>query len=101
MAGPVNVATPRPVTNREFTVTLGRILHRPTLFRIPAVALRCAFGELAEEVLLSSVRALPGRLTSSGFEFQYPDLLGALRKVLESHQLFKETYSYELIDPDL
>jgi uncharacterized protein (TIGR01777 family) len=83
LSGPVNVASPNPVTNAEFTRTLGKVLRRPTLFRLPAFALRMVFGELADELLLISVRAACHKLVASGFAFQYPELEGALRHVLE------------------
>jgi uncharacterized protein (TIGR01777 family) len=81
VAGPVNLVAPRPVTNREFTAALGRVLGRPTLFAVPAVALRIALGEMAGE-LLGSVRAEPAALQRSGYTFRHPDLEGALRALL-------------------
>ena len=83
LAGPVNVAAPTPVTNREFTKTLGAVLHRPTIARVPAVAARLAFGEMADEVLLASVRAFPEKLQQSGYTFRYPHLDEALRHLLD------------------
>ena len=80
--GPVNAAAPNPVTNHEFTKTLGRVLGRPTLFPVPAFAARLAFGEMADEMLLSSARVLPAKLQSAGFTFQFPELESALRHVL-------------------
>src|SRR6185503_7841354 len=65
LRGPVNVVAPRPVTNAEFTRTLGRVLGRPTLFPMPAFAARLAFGEMADELLLSSTRVEPARLLAS------------------------------------
>ena len=82
IAGPVNAMAPNPITNLEFTKTLGKVLRRPTTFPMPAFAVRLAFGELADEALLSSVRAEPERLLDSGFEFQHPRLEGALRALL-------------------
>jgi uncharacterized protein len=82
LRGPVNAAAPRPVTNREFTKTLGRVLGRPTLFPAPAFALRLAFGEMADALLLASTRVSSGRLESSGYKFRQPDLEGALRHLL-------------------
>ena len=80
--GPVNVVAPHPLTNREFTVTLGRVLSRRTLFPLPAFAVRLAFGEMADELLLASQRVEPAKLASSGYKFQFPELEGALRHVL-------------------
>jgi uncharacterized protein (TIGR01777 family) len=82
LAGPVNVVAPNPVTNLEFTRSLGRALHRPSLFRVPAFALRLAFGEMAEATMLESERVLPARLTASGFDFEYPKLQAGLRAML-------------------
>ena len=82
MAGPVNAVTPHPVTNREFTKTLGRVLSRPTLFPMPAFAARLAFGEMADELLLASTRVAPQRLLGSGYQFLHPHLEQALRTML-------------------
>jgi uncharacterized protein len=82
VAGPVNVVAPAPVTNREFTETLRRVLRRPAVLPAPAFALRLLLGEMADEMLLSSTRARPERLTASGYRFQYPALEAALRHVL-------------------
>ena len=76
--GPVNLTGPHPVPNREVIAALGRALHRPTLLRVPAVALRAALGELADEALLSQ-RVLPRRLLDAGFDFTYPDIDSAAR----------------------
>lgn len=83
LRGPVNVVTPYPVTNAEFTKAMGRVLSRPTIFPVPAFAARIAFGEMADETLLSSQRVEPKRLKESGFVFKYPELEGALRHVLK------------------
>lgn len=82
LRGPVNVVTPQPVTNLEYTKTLGRVLSRPTVFAVPAFGARLAFGEMADALLLSSQRVEPARLKEAGFEFQYPELEGALRHIL-------------------
>jgi hypothetical protein len=66
----------------EFTRTLARALHRPAALRLPAFALRLAFGEMAEATILQSERVLPARLSSAGFHFEYPELGTALREVL-------------------
>lgn len=83
ISGPINLVSPNPVTNQEFARTLGRVLHRPAILRIPAFAVRILYGEMGNEVLLSSTRAFPRRLISSGFEFRFPLLDGALQHVLE------------------
>lgn len=82
LSGPVNVVGPVPVTNREFTKTLGKVLGRPTVLPMPAFAARLAFGEMADELLLGSNRVEPKRLLESGFQFQYPELEAMLRHVL-------------------
>lgn len=82
LSGPVNAVAPEPVTNREFTKTLGRVLRRPTVFPMPAFAARLAFGEMADEMLLGGVRVEPRVLTADRFEFAYPQLEPALRHIL-------------------
>lgn len=81
-SGAANAVAPNPVTNREFTKTLGRVLKRPTLFPAPAFALRLLVGELADEALLASAKVVPGKLLQSGYSFRYPGLEEALRHVL-------------------
>jgi len=80
--GPVNVAAPGHVANREVARTLARVLRRPAPWRVPAFALRLMWGRLADELLLSGVGAEPKRLLGVGFAFEWPDLEGALRHVL-------------------
>jgi uncharacterized protein len=82
LAGPVNVTAPHPVTGRAFAAVLGKVLDRPALLPVPALALRVAFGEMADVALLSSIRVLPARLQESGYRFRYPDLEGAFRYLL-------------------
>ena len=84
LRGPVNVVSPNPVTNLEFTKSLGRALGRPTPFPMPAFAARLVFGEMADAILLASARVVPGVLISSGFRFRHPDLEPALRHILGS-----------------
>jgi uncharacterized protein (TIGR01777 family) len=79
---PVNVVAPHPVTNLEFTKTLGRVLGRPAIFPMPAFAVRLAFGEMGKELLLASARIEPARLLSAGYQFRFPELEGALRHLL-------------------
>ena len=80
--GPVNVVAPEPVTNREFTRTLGRVLRRPTRLRVPAFAARLVFGEMADALLLASSRVEPAKLDATGYAFRFPQLEGALRHLL-------------------
>jgi uncharacterized protein (TIGR01777 family) len=77
VAGPVNLTGPSPVSNAEFTKTLGRRLHRPTLFAVPGFAARLALGEFSEDVLTGQ-RATPARLLDAGFEFTHSTLDAAL-----------------------
>ncbi|MFD3666190.1 TIGR01777 family oxidoreductase [Streptomyces sp. NPDC058659] len=78
LAGPVNLTAPEPVTNREVTAAMGRILRRPTLCTVPAPALKLALGDFAQDVL-GSQRVLPGRLLESGFDFAFPTIDDAIR----------------------
>lgn len=82
LAGAVNLLSPNPVTNVQFTRALGRALRRPTIFPFPAVAARAVFGEMGEEVLLGSQRALPKRLVDAGFAFRHGELAEALTRAL-------------------
>lgn len=83
LAGPVNVTAPTPVTNEEFTKTLGAVLHRPTVLPTPLFPLELRYSaELVEALLLVSQRVLPARLEASGFTFSQPTLDGALRRIL-------------------
>lgn len=81
MRGPLLAVAPTPVTNAEFTRTLGKALRRPTMLPVPKFALRLMFGGFAD-VLLGSQRAKPQRLLESGFEFDHPALESALRAAL-------------------
>jgi uncharacterized protein (TIGR01777 family) len=80
--GPVNVGSPNPLTNGEYTRVLGRVLSRPTIFPLPAPAARLALGEVADALLLASQRMEPAKLKETGYEFRYPELEGALRHLL-------------------
>jgi uncharacterized protein len=80
--GAVNAVSPNPVTNAEFTKTLGRVLHRPAIFPAPRFALELLLGEMAREAVLASCRVKPAKLVETGFKFQYPELEGALRHLL-------------------
>lgn len=81
--GPVNVVAPKPVTNEEFTKTLGSILVRPTFAAVPGFAAKLAFGQMADEMLLASQTVAPTKLKAAGFGFQHGDLEKALRAVLD------------------
>lgn len=82
LRGPVNVVSPNPVTNYEFTKTLGRVLRRPTIFPLPAFAARLALGQMADELLLASQRVRPAKLMEAGYTFRYPALEAALVRAL-------------------
>jgi uncharacterized protein (TIGR01777 family) len=78
ICGAVNCVAPEPVTNNDFTKTLGAALGRPTVFPMPAFAARLALGQMANDLLLSSTRVFPRRLESSGYDFRQPNLAHAL-----------------------
>jgi uncharacterized protein len=80
--GPLNIVSPKPVTNEQFTRALGETLSRPTVMAMPAFAARLAFGEMADEMLLVSQRVMPKKLTAAGFRFQYPELAQALQRYI-------------------
>lgn len=80
--GAVNVVAPAPVRNAEFTAALASALHRPALFPAPAFALRLLLGEMADALLLSSLRVVPAQLERLGYRFQQPDLATALKRSL-------------------
>jgi hypothetical protein len=82
LEGAVNVVAPEPVTNAEFSDTLGRVLKRPAILPMPAFVARLAFGEMAQELLLSSQHAIPSKLLAEGHRFRYPRLEAALRALL-------------------
>jgi NAD dependent epimerase/dehydratase family enzyme len=82
LSGPVNVTSPNPLRNAEYTSILGRVLGRPTLFPLPAPVARVALGEVADELLLASARVEPAKLEETGYSFRYPELEGALRHLL-------------------
>lgn len=84
LSGAFNVTAPQPVSNIEFTRTLGRALHRPTLFLVPSFAVRLLFGEFADEGLLSSARVLPRRLLENGFVFEHESLPKAFAALLST-----------------
>jgi uncharacterized protein (TIGR01777 family) len=83
VAGPVNLAAPNPTTNAQFVKALGRALGRPTIFPLPALALKVGFGEMGETMLLHSQRLLSARLLDAGFEFEQPDVGDALARAVE------------------
>jgi uncharacterized protein (TIGR01777 family) len=85
LAGAVNLTAPKPVTNTEFTETLGRVLHRPTVLPTPLLPLRAVYGdELVKALLVDGQRVLPARLEATGFRFAQTELEPALHHVLEA-----------------
>jgi uncharacterized protein (TIGR01777 family) len=78
--GPLNMTAPKPVTNRHFTSALGKVLHRPTLMRVPAFVLKLVYGE-ASEAILDSQRCVPVRLKQAGFSFHFAEIEAALEDV--------------------
>jgi uncharacterized protein len=80
--GPVNVGSPNPMTNAEYTKVLGRVLGRPTVLPLPAPAARVMLGEMADALLLASQRMEPAKLKATGYDFRHPQLEGALRHLL-------------------
>jgi hypothetical protein len=83
LAGPVNAVSPGAVTNRQFVTTLARVLHRPAVVPLPAIAVRLMFGEMGQTLLLEGARVRPAKLLQRGFSFQYPDMESALRHELQ------------------
>jgi uncharacterized protein len=81
-SGPVNVTAPEPATNRDFSKALGRVLRRPAIAPVPALAVRVLYGEMAE-IVTTGQRAVPARLTELGYPFRRPELEGALRDATE------------------
>jgi uncharacterized protein (TIGR01777 family) len=85
-SGAFNLTAPNPSDSATFAKTLGRVLHRPSFLPLPAFAVRAAFGEMGEALLLGSIDARPERLEALGFRFEHPDLESALRHVLGRQQ---------------
>lgn len=86
LEGPINVVSPQPVSNEEFTQCLGKVLHRPTFLPIPGFFLRSVLGEMADALLIGGARVMPTRLLEEGYSFTDPDLLTALTKILGNNK---------------
>jgi uncharacterized protein len=82
LQGPLNAVTPNPITNKEFASVLGRVLAKPAFFALPAFAARLAFGEMANELLLAGAKIVPARLKETGYQYRFPELEEALRRIL-------------------
>lgn len=83
LQGAVNMVAPKPVTNAEFTRTLATVLSRPAILPMPAFAVKAAFGQMGEEMLLASQKVEPGKLISSGYPFRYRELRASLEALLK------------------
>jgi NAD dependent epimerase/dehydratase family enzyme len=81
VSGPLNFCAPNPVRNRKLASALGEVLGRPAIVPAPAFVIRAVLGEFGN-VLLDGQRAIPAKLLSHGFEFQYPDIRAAIREVI-------------------
>ncbi len=82
--GPVNVTSPQPVTNAEFTKAFGKAINRPTVLPVPAFGARLLFGEMADALLLEGAKVMPKKLLDAGYAFRYPDIDSALAVSLKS-----------------
>ena len=80
--GVYNLSAPHPLTNKDFTQAIGRVLGRPTFMPVPAFAMQLLFGEMAT-LLLDGQREVPARLLKEGFRFKFPEAAAALRDVLK------------------
>jgi hypothetical protein len=84
LRGAINAVAPNPVTNEEFTRSLGKVLGRPTFLPVPAFAIKTLFGEMGETLILEGSRVVPKKLQDAGFDFDFPNLEAALKHVLEN-----------------
>jgi len=84
LAGPVNMVSPEPVTNYEFTKSLGKALNSPTLFPMPSFVAKLLFGEMAEALLLTSIRVQPNKLLENGYNYTHANLNSALDKIIQN-----------------
>ena len=87
ISGPVNMCTPNPVQNKDFAKGLGRQLCRPAILPMPTSAVQTIFGEMGEELLLASQRAVPSKLLDSGFRFINEDIESSLNSALSSDDM--------------
>jgi uncharacterized protein (TIGR01777 family) len=83
LSGPVNVCSPDPCTNAEFTSAFGKVLKRPTILPLPSFVVSALFGEMGDEMLLGGVKALPNKLLKSGFKFESPTITEALESAMK------------------
>ena len=87
LVGAYNATSPNPVTNADFSATLGTVLHRPAIVPVPEFSLKLMFGEMAEGAMLASQRVLPARLHAAGFQFEDAELADAIRHELDLAQI--------------
>jgi len=80
--GAINGTAPNPVTNKQFSKILGKVLKRPAIFPMPAFVVKLLFGQMGEELLLAGQRVVPDKLTQAGYEFIYPQLVDALEDIV-------------------
>lgn len=83
--GPYNLTAPKPVKNKDFAKALGKALHRPSFFKVPASFLKLGMGEMADELLLSGLKIIPKRLLDDGFQFKFENLNDALKDIYSQH----------------
>jgi uncharacterized protein (TIGR01777 family) len=86
ISGPVNFVSPNPVTNKEFTKALGKVIHRLTILPMPAFAVRLLFGEMGQSLLLEGCHAVPEILQKHGYQFLYPTIETALQQVIRGRR---------------
>jgi uncharacterized protein (TIGR01777 family) len=84
ITGPINCTAPQPVTNKEFSKTLGKVLRRPAVAPMPAVAVKLLFGQMGDELMVQGQCVIPQKLQQQGFEFKYSDLQSALGQLLNT-----------------
>ena len=88
--GVFNLTSPNPVLAKDFYTSLGKAMHRPVLFSVPAFALKLLLGEMATELFLASQRAIPQKLLDAGYEFKYPDVESAMQDIIKKSKSSQE-----------
>jgi len=90
LKGAFNLTSPNPVPTGEFYASLGKAMHRPVLFSVPAFCLKLLPGDMATELFLASQRAIPQNLLHAGYEFSYPNLISALQDIIKKSKSSEE-----------
>ena len=85
IGGSINCTAPKPVTNREFAKTLGKVLKRCAVIPMPATVVKLLFGQMGDELMIQGQSVVPKKLQQQGFQFKYSDLHSALRQLLETN----------------